>query len=192
MKAFDDSAQFEVKWLPFQLNANAPNVGSSKVEAYMQKFGRSRSQVMQMAESFKQNFTSVGLPFSMDGLTGNTFNGHRLASYCHQKGGAAMQDVLMEELFKNYFAEGKAPCDNEVLLAAAKKAGLEDSEASSVVFDENKHKKETQEELGIGRQMRVSGVPYFVVTKDGNNQKYALSGAQPSEAFTEIFETLLE
>ena len=42
-------------------------------------------------------------------------------------------------------------------------------------------------DMMMASQMGISGVPFFVI-----DQKYAISGAQPVEAFLQVFEKLLE
>ena len=46
---------------------------------YKEKFGEAR--VKQMMPRMKQVFADVGLEYSLEGLTGNTLNSHRLVSY---------------------------------------------------------------------------------------------------------------
>merc|ERR1712070_515276 len=166
-------------------NPDASKTGISKVQAYMQKFGRTKEQVIQMASGMKKNFDAVGLPFSFeDGqLTGNTFNGHRLLTLAATKG-LDVQDKVQEELFKNYFAEGKFPNDPQVLIDAAVVGGIDRDEAQKLVQDETAMAVETQNELKFGRELRVTGVPYFVLS--AQCKKVAVSGAQPEEVFLEI------
>ena len=45
---------------------------------------------------------------------------------------------------------------------------------------------ETQARAGSGAAIGVRGVPFFVV-----ENKYGVSGAQPSEVFTQVLETVL-
>merc|ERR1712216_82194 len=125
------------------------------------------------------------LPFSFEEshLTGNTFNGHRLLSWAATRS-LDCQDKLAEELFLNYFGEGKFPNDPEVLVAAAVKAGIPEDEARKFVADESAFADETRKELAFGREMRVNGVPHFVLSANG--KKIAVSGAQPEEVFSEI------
>jgi predicted DsbA family dithiol-disulfide isomerase len=186
------SVEFDVKWLPFQLNANAPREGENKLRMYMQKFNRSKDQTMQMSQMMARNFADVNLPyqFTDKGLTGNTFNGHRLLAYAHAHKGAAVQDALMEELFLNYFGQEKFVNCPKVLIAAAVKAGIEQQEAERVVNDESVFAQETKDELAIGRSMRVSGVPFFVFERPGD-KGLAVSGAQPTEAFVEVIGEVL-
>merc|ERR1712070_1358967 len=97
-----------------------------------------------MSQGMKRNFDAVGLPykFTEAGLTGNTFNSHRLIAYAGSKG-ADVQDKVVEELFLNYFAEEKFLNDPQVLVAAAVKAGIPEQEASHFVSDESQFAEQT-------------------------------------------------
>ncbi len=55
MKQYKESGKdvdFEVNWLPFQLDANAPIEGVNKMEMYEKKFGKER--IAQMLPSMKK------------------------------------------------------------------------------------------------------------------------------------------
>lgn len=189
-----NGATFEVQWLPFQLNPNASKTGVNRLEYYMKKFGRSKEGTMSMMKGFKGNFDRAGLPFTFTehGLTGNTINGHRIVSYARHVGGAAMQDVVMEELFKNFFADEAFVNDPKVLLAAALKGGIPEADAQKLVADDNMFLKETLAEMSIGKQLRVSGVPHFVISKEGKQGGLQMSGAQPAEDFADAFQDVLQ
>jgi predicted DsbA family dithiol-disulfide isomerase len=124
--------------------------------------------------------------FSMGGNTGPTLDGHRLATYAEREG-LDKQNAFMEEIFRAYFCEEKAPCDRGVLLAAAKNAGLDEAKAREVLDAPTAELGELDEQMQ--RFARgVSGVPFFIVS-DGK-KRFKLSGAQPAEAFLEVFEDL--
>eukprot|EP00928_Gymnodinium_smaydae_P057869 TRINITY_DN41095_c0_g1_i1.p1 TRINITY_DN41095_c0_g1~~TRINITY_DN41095_c0_g1_i1.p1 ORF type:complete len:193 (+),score=36.61 TRINITY_DN41095_c0_g1_i1:204-782(+) len=177
---------FEVRWLPFQLNPDAPQQPVSKVQAYMKKFGKSEAEVMQMADWMGQNFKNVGLPYSFTskGQVANTLEAHRVLAAAYHKGGAGAQDKAAESLFHSYFAEEKAPNDPQVLRSAAAAAGLD---ADAVLSDRSIGEKEVREEMEVGRRLRVTGVPHFVVRRDGESRGEEVSGAQPPDHFSQIF-----
>ena len=77
--------------------------------------------------------------------------------------------------------------DPEVLEACAEAAGMPKEVTRALLDDESIGKAEVEKERReFGRKWNCRGVPLFVV--DG---KYPLSGAQPPEAFDEIFEEIL-
>mmetsp|Transcript_14564 Transcript_14564/g.45790 ORF Transcript_14564/g.45790 Transcript_14564/m.45790 type:complete len:209 (-) Transcript_14564:158-784(-) len=182
--------EFNVRWYPFQLNPRASQEPSSKMQAYAQKFGKSEEEVMAMGEWMKQKFDAVGLPYSFTkaGLVANTFEAHRVLTAAYKKGGTEAQDRAAEKLFHGYFADEKAPNDPGVLKEAAAAAGL-DGEA--FVADASAAAAETESEFEVGRRLRVSGVPHFVISmEDGSGRPVQVSGAQPPEEFKQVFEEL--
>lgn len=175
-------AEFEVRWRPFQLNASAPKGrGVVKLDHYNTKFGPAR--VAQIVPYMVGVGKQHGIEFSYGGHIGNTFDSHRLLTAAYKEGGAALQDKLVEELFKAYFEQEKSMGEAAVLATCAEKAGMKDT-AAAVLADESLMAEETQAEMRqYGRA--VSGVPFFIV--DG---AYALSGAQEPEAFLDLFKKL--
>lgn len=85
---------------------------------------------------------------------------------------------------KAYFADSKYLNDRAVLLEVATEAGVPDAEA--VIDDPTAYSDEVKKEMATYAK-GVSGVPYFIV--DG---RFKMGGAQPPEAFSEIFEELAQ
>ena len=124
--------------------------------------------------------------FSMGGNTGPTIDGHRLATYAESEG-LDKQNAFMEEIFRAYFCEEKAPCDRDVLLAAADAAGLDPTKTREVLDVPTAQLSELDEQLS--RFSRgVTGVPFFIIS-DGK-RRVKMSGAQPPEQFMEVFQDL--
>lgn len=178
---------FEVRWLPYQLNPKAREEPSSKIEAYMKKFQISdKRRVMEMSAWMGNNFKQVGLPykFTEAGLVSNTFNAHRVLTVAYQEGGAAAQDKAAESLFHSYFAEERAPNDPEALKKAAEAAGLN---GQALLDDVQRGAALTHEELEIGRRLRVTGVPHFVIRAEGSGSEKQIAGAEPPASFVQAF-----
>eukprot|EP00933_Yihiella_yeosuensis_P064279 TRINITY_DN67634_c0_g1_i2.p1 TRINITY_DN67634_c0_g1~~TRINITY_DN67634_c0_g1_i2.p1 ORF type:complete len:196 (-),score=56.71 TRINITY_DN67634_c0_g1_i2:243-830(-) len=181
--------EFDVQWLPFQLNPDASDTPASKIEAYGRKFGKSPDEVMQMGAWMGQKFKDAGLPynFTEKGTVANTWNAHRVLTAAYQQGGAAAQDKAAEVLFNAYFADELPPNDPTTLEQAARAAGVD---GKALLQDEKAFDQQTKEELQIGKRNRVSGVPHFFVRKDGSSDRpLEISGAQPSSEFERAFKT---
>jgi predicted DsbA family dithiol-disulfide isomerase len=129
--------------------------------------------------------------FNMDGKTGPSGDSHRLLGWAGDTHGSAAQHALAEALFAAYFARGQPLCDREVLLEAAKQAGLPADEAAAVLAQDasSASAKELQEELRLGRQLGVSGVPFFRIT-DGQ-RTVTLSGAKPPEVIADALRQVM-
>ena len=137
----------------------------------MQKFGAAR--VAQMVPC-KSVFESVGvMGYSLEGNVSSTLDSHRLLEHAlAQPDGVAVQDRLIESLFRRYFTEACNLGDREVLAAACTeaevpgdwKAVLDDDDALDDVI-------EKMESAQVER--RIHGVPHFTI--DG---KHEVSGGQ--------------
>lgn len=187
MQQCSESLDFEVRWLPFQLDPSASEKPYSRMEAYAKKFGKGKEEVKQMGSWMKAKFDAAKLPyeFSEAALASNTFDAHRVLTAAYKHGGAEAQDRAAEALFHSYFAKEKAPNDPEALKEAAKAAGLD----GDAVLDKSFAASETQEEMKVGQKLRVRGVPHFVIRTE-NSRTEQISGAQPPESFVEAFEAL--
>lgn len=164
---FSSRADFEIRWYPFQLNPMASDKAENRIAMYMKKFGGGREQTLARSKMMEANFKSVGLPYKFTdaGVVCNTWNGHRLLAYAFHKGGAKMQDAVMEELFLNYFGEEKYLNDPEVLKNAGRKGNMVEDDLKRVVDDPEFFTEETEAEMQLGRALRVNGVPFFVMSR---------------------------
>lgn len=211
MKSFAGRVDFEVRWYPFQLNPAQSEQPENRVKMYMKKFGGSKEETMARAKWMEGNFKAVGLPYKFTdaGTVCNTWNGHRLLSYAYHKGGAKAQDAVVEELFLNYFGEEKFMNDPEVLKNAGRKGNLSEDDLKRVVDDTEFFEEETMKEMQIGKALRVTGVPFYLMTREWSasdvcekckpNQKscehrprpQSVSGAQDPETFKAHINALL-
>lgn len=94
---------------------------------------------------------------------------------------------LMDELFKAYFQDGKCLSDHSVLRECAEKIHLEGADA--VLANPQAYLEVV--EAQIQQYARgVSGVPHFLISSDKAGRPVQLSGAQPSDLLSEIFDDL--
>merc|ERR1712048_422027 len=123
---------------------------------------------------------AVGLPFNYteNGLVSNTFDGHRVLCEAYAHGGSVAQDKAAEVLFHGFHAEEKAPNDPSVLRAACEAAGIN---GEALVQDKTVGAAAVRNELEIGRRHGITGVPHFLISKEGSSRKEQLSGAQDPE-----------
>lgn len=177
----------EIKWRPFQLDASLPRgTGYNKMEMYQQKFGadRIRSMIPYMRKVGKE----VGIDFSYGGSIGNTFDSHRFIWQAREVGGSDLQDKMVDALFEAYFENEQSLGDPKVLEESANTAGMPADITTKLLQDDTLGAAAVEQERTAFRsKWNCTGVPLFIV--DG---KYPLSGAQPAEAFDEIFDEILE
>lgn len=163
MKKFEDKADFEVKWMPYQLRPHDP-VGIGKPR---KGYGR---ELLEMGKE-------VGINFSSEGMAGNTFDSHRLLSWAYKKGGPKMQDALVEELFKLYFEQGKSMGDHDILVKAGEKVGLSGVKA---FLDSDEEKDQVKEDLSFEP---IPGMPVMSVPHYKFGPQLSFPGAQEPRTF---------
>jgi predicted DsbA family dithiol-disulfide isomerase len=175
--------------------------GVNKMQWYCEKFG-GESRVLPMIKRLSSVFDSIGLPkYSLEGNTGPTLDGHRLAHFMKEEYSQLHQDAYMDAIMLDYFCNSKAPCDETVLLAACEKAFEADESASAeeqksnlaraeeVLRDKVKYRDEVLAQVK-DVQGRISGVPHFIIRNEDTKKKVEFSGAQPVETFLDAFEEL--
>ncbi|RFB13403.1 DsbA family oxidoreductase [Bacillus sp. HNG] len=177
LEQFTHRDQVEVEFKSFELDPNAkPYSGQSIHELLASKYGTSVAQAKQMNESVGQQAADVGLNYDFDAMKHtNTFDAHRLAKFAATEG---KEKEMTEILLHSYFEEGKLISDHEVLADLAESVGLDRHATLDVLKDEKKFANDVRIDESLAQQIGVTGVPFFVI-----NQKYAISGAQPTSTF---------
>lgn len=172
------SDNVQVIYHPFQLDSSIPLEGTD-FQAYMEnRFGTDFvskfQQVEQAAEREGLDFDFEKLPKAI-----NTFTLHRILTVAQQDG---IQADVKEALMKAYFVERQDLTQENILIDLMKLRGWAVKKTEEIIHSVIAAD-EVKEEMNYYRQLGVTGVPFFIF-----NQKYAVSGAQPAEVFTEIIE----
>ena len=178
---FPHQDQVEVQWRSFELAPNEPTLLNQNLhEVLAERKGMSVPQARQMSSQVAQHAASVGLTFDFEHVVpANTFNAHRLI---HLAAAHNRQDAMKERLLRAYFTESQNIDDLPTLLKLAAEVGLDTTETQQALAS-NAYAQEVRHDEYQARQIGVRGVPYFVF-----DNKYAVSGAQPSELFREVLE----
>jgi len=178
---FPDKEHIEVVWKSFQLDPTIPEVAHETQEEYLVKRkGMSVEQVKGMLENVTQSAKQVGLDYHLDkSVVVNSQKAHQLIQFAKTKG---LGDEAEERLFKAFFTEGKSIADIETLTQLGKEIGLDETELQTA-FTDDKYAYLVKQDIQEAQQIGVRGVPFFVI-----DRKYAISGAQPAEAFLQNLE----
>ncbi|HMJ68825.1 MAG TPA: DsbA family oxidoreductase [Cyclobacteriaceae bacterium] len=173
-----ENYEAEVNFLPFELNPDSPKTGRDHKTYLADKFGG-----IERYEQLTDHVTSVaaeeGLAFdySKQSVIPNTFDSHRLIQYAKDHG---KQAAVKEALMRAYFTEGVDLSKSENLLDVAEKTGLDRAQTATFLSSEE-GVQEVRTMEAINYQRGISGVPFYII-----NNKYGVSGAQPSEVFLQI------
>jgi len=142
------------------------------------KFG-SIENVQDMTNRLTEVGKTVGINFDFgdNWLAVNTLQMHQLLNVAREEGiGAEMK----ERFLSAYFIETKHLNQPEALYEIAKDFGWDKEKVDAIIKDE-KIAEAVKAEVVHYQQRGVSGVPFFVI-----NDKYGISGAQPTEAFEKV------
>jgi predicted DsbA family dithiol-disulfide isomerase len=166
--------QTRVTWRAFELNPEMPAEGMERRVYRAAKFGN-ETQSQAKDQQVTQLGASEGIRFAFDRIarTPNTVSAHRLVWLAGHEGA---QDAVVERLFQAYFIEARDIGDRDVLTAAASAAGL-DSGMIRAFLESDTGITEVRAEEAMAHRLGINSVPAFIV-----NGRYAISGAQPSEA----------
>ena len=178
---FDHAEDIEIEWKSFQLQPNIETQPEKNVTEHLAEVkGWSIEKAAQMNKRVTDMAAEVGLEYDFDkAVVANSFDAHRFAHYAKTQG---KDDAAEEALFKAYFTDGQNTDDFDVLTALAEDIGL-DAEETRTVLESDQYADDVRKDIKESRKVGVQGVPFFVF-----DRKYAVSGAQPTEAFIEALE----
>ena len=174
----------EITWHPFQLNPEMPTDGIERKMYLKAKFGSSE-RAKDIYRAVDQASVSEKLDLQLDDIKRmpNSLQSHRLLHYArrHDK-----QDVVAENLFQSYFFYGIDIGSIAHLIEIAAESGLVGEDVRS--YMESSEDIELVRDHDIqSRKLGVSGVPCFIIAEE-----YAISGAQESEVFLQVFDAAKE
>jgi predicted DsbA family dithiol-disulfide isomerase len=177
MQELSSEFEFDVNYLPFQLNPQTPKEGFNQKEHLTKKFG-SEEKYNQILAHVTRTAEEEGLHFDFNKQTisPNTSDCHRLI-WLAKKEGKQLQ--VKEALMKAYFEEGIDLSKTENLVSVAVGAGLEAAQVRNFL-DSQEGVAEVSDMQQRNYERGISGVPFYII-----NNKYGISGAQPTQVFGE-------
>jgi predicted DsbA family dithiol-disulfide isomerase len=185
LEQFSDRDKVQVSWKSYQLDPTLKTEpGKNSVQHLAEIKGWSLEHARLATSQVTQMASKAGLHYNLDkAVVANTMDAHRLIQLAKKEN---KDNQAEEELFKAHFTDGKNIADKNVLLEIAQKIGIDQTLAEEVISTDTFRQNvvsDQQEAQHIG----VRGVPFFVI-----NRKYAVSGAQPPEAFLQTLQKTLQ
>lgn len=171
--------EFEVTYLPFELNPDMPKNGRNQKEYLTEKFG-GESQYQRLTQHVTNVAKEEGLVFDYERqqISPNTRDAHRLIWIAKEEG---LQSQVKEVLMDAYFAKGEDLSSSDTLIRLASEAGLDRTKADKLIQSEEGITEVAYLEQ-LNQQRGIRGVPFYIV-----NDKYGISGAQPTATFVAAF-----
>ncbi|WP_182526108.1 DsbA family oxidoreductase [Nocardioides dongkuii] len=184
LAGFEHRDEVEVVYRSFELDPTAPHHGHEPTTGVLaRKYGRTEDELRDMQQQLIDTAAAEGLTLRLfDTVHTNTVDAHRLLHHALETGGPELQVRLKEELLAAYFTRAQDIGDHAVLIATATDAGLDPDRAADVLGSEE-HADAVAADIAQARAYGATGVPFFVV-----DQRYGVSGAQPSEVFSRLLD----
>lgn len=181
LQKFSQNDKVVVNWHSFQLDPNMKTDLSKNHYEYLSEVkGFPMAQIMQMHENLIQSGKNAGIDFNFDEVkVSNSFKSQMLVQLAKEKGKA---DEMEELLFEAYFKLGKDIDDIEALSEIGEKLGFSKEETQDAVQSPDLAKL-VKNDIFAANSLGIKGVPFFVF-----NEKYGVSGAQPTDLFSEVLE----
>jgi predicted DsbA family dithiol-disulfide isomerase len=184
LAGFEHADEVEVVYRSFELDPTAPRHGHELSTGVLaRKYGRSEAEMRQMQQQLVELAAEEGLAFRLfETVHTNTVDAHRLLHLALEAGGPAQQRELKEALLAAYFLRAEDVGDHDVLTAASAVVGLDPARVAEVLAG-TEYADAVAADIERARAYGATGVPFFVV-----DERYGVSGAQPTEVFTQVLE----
>jgi predicted DsbA family dithiol-disulfide isomerase len=183
----DEGIAVEARFMPFELNPDAPAEGKDQARHLAEVYGRSAGEVAAMRAQMQATAARAGFPMDYAGdgpeppaMMWNTFEAHKLLRWALASAGPEAQARLKLALLKAHFQQRRNVSDREVLLDIAAAEGFDRGEAAQALGEEALAIATRLEEQR-GREMGINSAPSFVI--DG---KYLVQGAREPQDFVQM------
>jgi predicted DsbA family dithiol-disulfide isomerase len=164
--------------------------GEPMLEHLTKKYGASATKTFGDPNShLAQAGRAVGIEFNNKRNIYPTVKAHALIEYVKESDNEKA-NLMMEELYTRYFVKGENINSAQVLTEVASKFGVD--EVDSIITDEERKEKVLAKDQIFKREMRVSGVPFYIVEQNNGKRPVAFSGAQPVDMIAEVLQEALE
>ncbi len=162
----------------FELSPDTPlDFEGTTIDYLADRKGMPRDQVQQMLDHVTNVAKNAGLEYHFDKVKQtNTVKAHELLHFAKAHG---KQAEMKERLMAANFTEGLNLASIDQLVQLAGDVGL-DADAARSALENDEFLPAVRADQAQAREYGIQGVPFFVI-----NNKYAISGAQPAEAFAQ-------
>ncbi|KAG2430566.1 hypothetical protein HXX76_010085 [Chlamydomonas incerta] len=150
-------ASFEVHWVPFSWDANAPKEGVSKWEYFTGVLGAQK--LADLLPVASKAYEEEGLSYTLEGLTGCNMDAHRLLAWAAAAHGRTAAWGLLERIYNAYHCQGlyvgSSPEGHVNLLAATERAGLPRAAAAAVLADPRAYLDRVQSDMAAHKGVKA-------------------------------------
>ena len=178
---FAHKDEVSIKWHSFQLDPTLqPQPGKDLYGYLAERKGQTREWSVGIHGQLTNTAAENGLVYHFEkAVIANSFDAHRLIQLAKTHG---LDGAAEEQLFKAYFTDGKDMSNHNVLMQIGIDIGLRAVEVGEML-NSDAYAVAVHADIAQAQELGINGVPFFAV-----NDRYAISGAQPKEAFLQTLD----
>jgi predicted DsbA family dithiol-disulfide isomerase len=182
VEQLDGKVAVEVRHRSFELDPDRrPGEVAEVVPMIAKKYGISPAQAQANEYKLGELAELEGLEYRTEGRDhGNTFDLHRVLHLAADRG---LEAEVWKAFYTANFAEEASVFERDRVVEVAVAAGLDKDEVVAVLDDPERYRDAVRADEAEAAALGATGVPFFVI-----DQKYGVSGAQPTALFAEILE----
>lgn len=182
---FPHRDEVEVVYHSFLLDPTAPTEPTENAQQMLaRKYGLSLEEAAEKQAAVIAVAAEEGMDWQRHPASPHvdTVDAHRLLHLALAEGGRGQQAALNDALLRAYFGEAANVASHAVLREVAVAAGLDAGRVDEVLASEE-YADAVVADIAQARAFGANGVPFFVV-----DNRYGVSGAQPSEVFAQLLD----
>ena len=185
LEKFEHADDVTIEYKSFQLMPDGEYVpGKDYAETFSDMKGMPLAQAEAMLKNVADSATRSGVDINYEiAKLANTFDAHRVFQYAKEQGKG---NEFFQRSYVAHFTEGEILSDTETIVRLAEEVGLDGAEVLKIAKNQANAEK-VEQDISEARAVGVQGVPFFVI-----DNKYAVSGAQPVEAFSQVLNQVWE
>ena len=174
-----DADRFGIRMRSFELNPAAPQEPETIEKAFIRTHGGTAAHVLQAERQAQAIARAEGLEFSLDRLSANTFDLHRVVQYAGDQGRGV---EFFSEVQDGFFAGTLNPYNSDALAGVAESVGL-DGQRVREILASNEYADRVRADRTEGLELGVAGVPFVVL-----DRRVAAPGAQKVPVYAQLLE----
>ncbi|KAF5018179.1 hypothetical protein F66182_9836 [Fusarium sp. NRRL 66182] len=182
------SISFTLHFTSYQPNPNrAETIPDRAAYALHSKHNGNREAQKLFEEHMLSLSEPLNAPLGFTGPTGNSFPAHRVIQQVQEKHGVEFANKLVDAVFRMYFAEGRHPGADDMLIEACVEAGVDENDAKALVEDKEEGERGVKEMIrSVG--MDTDAVPTVII--EGRRRDLTLTGLKQVSEYVKAMETI--
>lgn len=174
-----DADRFEIAMRSFELNPAAPHEPETIEKAFIRAHGGTAAHVLQAERQIQVIAREEGLEFSLDRLSANTFDLHRVVQYAGDHGHGL---EFFSQVQDGFFAGTLNPYVPEALAGVAESIGLDGQRVREILANDE-YADRVRADRVEGLELGATGVPFVVL-----DRRVAAPGAQKVPVYGRLLE----